>query len=184
MANHPTLAPELDVSAWLNTATPLSLQALRGKVVVIHAFQMLCPGCVSHGIPQTKKIRETFREEDVAVIGLHSVFEHHDVMTPRALEVFLHEYRIAFPIAIDRPTGHGGVPRTMARYQLRGTPSLLLIDRHGYLRFHHFGHVDDLRVGAQIAQLMAEGAAIAAAPAPAAARAGCDDQACGIAATP
>ncbi len=51
-----SVAPELEVTTWLNTHGPLSLAALRGKVVVVYAFQMLCPGCVSHGIPQAKNI--------------------------------------------------------------------------------------------------------------------------------
>jgi len=42
-------APPLQVAQWFNTPAPLSLEALRGKVVVLEAFQMLCPGCVSHG---------------------------------------------------------------------------------------------------------------------------------------
>jgi len=48
------------------------------------------------------------------------------------------------------------VPCTMAAYGLRGTPSLLLIDRQGRLRLNHFGALDDLRAGALIAQLIAE----------------------------
>ncbi|TFW15649.1 redoxin domain-containing protein [Duganella callida] len=99
------VAPELQVESWLNAALPLSLAQLRGKVVVIHAFQMLCPGCVSHGIPQARTIRATFAEQDVAVLGLHSVFEHHAVMNRAALEAFVQEYRIDFPVAIDRPSG-------------------------------------------------------------------------------
>jgi len=34
------------VEQWLNTPKPLNLSDLRGKVVAIEAFQMLCPGCV------------------------------------------------------------------------------------------------------------------------------------------
>lgn len=154
LLHHP--APELQVSAWLNTSEPASLAALRGKVVALYAFQMLCPGCVSHGIPQANAIRESFDAADVAVIGLHSVFEHHDVMTPRALQAFIHEYRLAFPVAVDRPSPTGPVPLTMERYQLRGTPSLLLIDRRGVLRFSHFGRASDMQVGAIIGQLVAE----------------------------
>ncbi|MEQ8206410.1 MAG: TlpA family protein disulfide reductase, partial [Woeseia sp.] len=65
-------APELRVSAWLNTDAPITLAGLRGSVVVIEAFQMLCPGCVSHGLPQARRIAETFRDEDVVVLGLRS----------------------------------------------------------------------------------------------------------------
>tara|TARA_R110002072_G_scaffold100250_3_gene220778 strand:- start:1535 stop:1744 length:210 start_codon:yes stop_codon:yes gene_type:complete len=51
-----TQAPELLVSQWFNTAAELSLAALRGKVVVIEAFQMLCPGCILRGIPLAQSI--------------------------------------------------------------------------------------------------------------------------------
>ena len=43
------LAPTLQVRQWLNTPEAISLEGLRGRVVVLHAFQMLCPGCVSQG---------------------------------------------------------------------------------------------------------------------------------------
>ncbi|MCY1127563.1 redoxin domain-containing protein [Frigidibacter sp. RF13] len=147
---------EIIASDWLNTPNPLSLAALRGKVVALEAFQMLCPGCVSHGLPQAQSIRRIFPEEDVAVIGLHSVFEHHAAMTPVALRAFLHEYRITFPVAIDSPGESGPLPRTMEALGLRGTPSLLLFDRAGELRAHHFGQVHDMVIGAEIAALLAE----------------------------
>lgn len=149
-------APELDVVQWFNTPEPLSLAALRGRVVVLHAFQMLCPGCVSTGLPQAQKIANLFSPDEVAVIGIHTVFEHHEAMTPVALAAFLHEYRIGFPVAVDRPGGEGPIPHTMAAYGMRGTPSLVLIDRAGNVRRHAFGAEDDLRVGAEIGWLMAE----------------------------
>jgi peroxiredoxin len=152
-------APELEVSAWFNAPAGLTLASQRGKVVVVYAFQMLCPGCVSHGIPQSKAIRGLFSAADVAVIGLHTVFEHHEAMNDGALAAFLREYRIGFPVAVDRPSDDGPVPRTMRRYRLQGTPSLLLFDRAGRLRHTLFGRVDDLRAGALIGQLLAEPAA-------------------------
>ncbi len=156
MSKDDEIAPELQVDQWFSTAAPISLASLRGRVVVIHAFQMLCPGCVSHGLPQTTRIREAFAERDVAVIGLHTVFEHHAVMGAEALKVFLHEYRITFPVGIDQASDQGPIPRTMQAYGLNGTPSLLLIDRLGRLRLNHFGHLDDLRVGSLIGQLVVE----------------------------
>ena len=53
-------APELAITRWFNTATDPTLADLRGEVVVIEAFQMLCPGCVSHGLPQAKRIQQAF----------------------------------------------------------------------------------------------------------------------------
>lgn len=149
-------APPLDVVKWFNTPSALSLAGLRGRVVVIESFQMLCPGCVSTGLPQAMRIFETFRPEDVAVIGLHTVFEHHAAQTPVSLEAFLHEYRIPFPVGVDAPGDGAGLPVTMSRYAMRGTPTLTLIDRQGRLRAQYFGHVADLRLGAEIMALIGE----------------------------
>lgn len=151
-------APELDVAQWFNTGEPLTLAGLRGRVVVLHAFQMLCPGCVQSGLPQAQRIAAIFPAGEVAVIGIHTVFEHHEAMTPVSLAAFIHEYRFGFPIAVDRPGDNGPIPHTMAAYGMRGTPSLILIDRSGNLRRHSFGAEDDLKVGAEIAMLMTEGA--------------------------
>lgn len=155
-------APAWQVARWFNTPTPLSLDALRGKVIVLESFQMLCPGCVSHGLPQAARVRATFPEDRVAVIGLHTVFEHHEAMTPVALEAFLHEYRIGFPVGVDHPGEHGPLPRTMQAYGMRGTPTLTLIDREGRLRHQHFGQVSDLVLGAQIASLLNEAPSLTA----------------------
>lgn len=156
MTNEQALAPPLQVERWLNTSEPLTLESLRGKVVVIEAFQMLCPGCVSHGLPQAQRIHATFPADKVAVIGLHTVFEHHEAMTPVSLQAFLHEYRIGFPVGVDRATENDPIPQTMRAYAMRGTPTLLLVDAQGRLRHQHFGQVGDLAIGAQIALLMQE----------------------------
>lgn len=147
-------APEWRISQWLNTPAPLSLAALRGRVIVAVAFQMLCPGCVAQGLPQAQRVREAFDEKDVSVIGLHTVFEHHDAMTPISLRAFLHEYRIVFPVGVDEPDATAAIPRTMAAYQMRGTPTLLLYDRQGRLRRHMFGHASDMQLGSDVMALV------------------------------
>src|SRR3546814_7079352 len=117
----------------------------------------LCPGCVSHGIPQAKAIHAAFPSDKFKVIGLHSVFEHHDAMTPVSLKAFAHEYRLGFPIGIDRAGPDGeAIPQTMRAYGLQGTPTLILIDKAGHVRMQHFGQIEDLRVGAMIGQLLTE----------------------------
>jgi hypothetical protein len=156
----PESPPELSVTRWLNTRQPLSLKALKGKVVMVTAFQMLCRGCVEHGLPQAKRVAEQFSDNEVVVLGLHSVFEHHAVMTPAALEAFMHEYAWPFPVAIDAP-GEGeeaGLPKTMKAYEMRGTPTILLFDRQGRLRRHYFGHVEDMRLAAELMGLSIEDA--------------------------
>lgn len=151
-----SISPPLQVSQWLNSPQPVTLGSLHGRVVVMHAFQMFCPGCVSHGLPQALRIHRLFPQERVTVIGLHTVFEHHDVMGPQALRVFLDEYRIAFPVGIDRAEPGSPVPLTMQAYGLRGTPSVVVFDQAGCVRLSHFGQIDDLQLGAVIGQLLAQ----------------------------
>jgi hypothetical protein len=55
-----SLAPELAVVRWFNTTKPFTLAGLAGKVVLLHAFQMLCPGCVAHGTPQAERAHRTW----------------------------------------------------------------------------------------------------------------------------
>lgn len=142
-----SIAPELCVSQWLNTREPITLAGLRGKVVFIHAFQMLCPGCVMNAMPQAVRVWQHYQQSavsgKVAVIGLHTVFEHHRVMSAEALAVYLHEFRIPFPVGVDAPGENGPIPQTMQHYETQGTPTTLLIDAEGRLRKHHFGLESD-----------------------------------------
>ena len=152
-------APPWTTREWFNTSAAVQLADLRGRVVVLHAFQMLCPACVHHGLPQAQRMQATFASQDVAVIGLHTVFEHHAAMTPVSLQAFLHEYRITFPVGVDAPSADArqSIPITMQAYGMQGTPSLMLIDRNGDLRRHAFGAEDDLVLGAAIASLVVAG---------------------------
>lgn len=150
-----SVAAEWRTTEWFNTSEPLTLAALRGRVVMVCAFQMLCPGCVSQGLPQAQRVAGLFQPSEVAVIGLHSVFEHHDAMGPNALRAFLHEYRIGFPVGVDEPDGVS-LPHTMRTYEFGGTPTTLLIDRSGLLRRQVLGHIPDLQLGAEIMALVGE----------------------------
>ncbi len=174
---YPMAAPFITQS-WLNAADDFSLAALRGRVVLVEVFQMLCPGCVSHALPQAQKAARHFSATDLVLIGLHSVFEHHQAQGTRAaLQAFAHEYRLEFPIAIDAPGDADAVPQTMRHYAMRGTPTLLLIDREGRLRMQHFGVLEDMALGAMIMSVIAEGA-LAVASASSNPAAGCDELGC------
>jgi hypothetical protein len=180
-----SISPPLQASQWLKSPKPVTLDGLHGRVVVLHTFQMLCPGCVSHGLPQALRIHRLFPHDRVAVIGLHTVFENHDVMGPQALRVFLDEYRIPFPVGVDQADPGGPIPLTMQAYGLRGTPSVVVFDQQGHVRLSHFGQIDDLQLGAVIGQLLVEAPSSAAIDAAATAAdriraSACADGACGL----
>jgi peroxiredoxin len=149
-------APEWQTSEWLNVSEPLDLPMLRGRAIVLLAFQMLCPGCVQTALPQLSRVHETFDHDRVVAIGLHTVFEHHAAMSPTTLRAFVGEYKFGFPVAVDHPGETGGMPLTMRGYQMQGTPTLILIDAMGRLRQQTFGHETDLKLGAAIMALMLE----------------------------
>jgi thiol-disulfide isomerase/thioredoxin len=155
------LAPPLVTSAWLNSDANLTLEGLRGRVVVIEVFQMLCPGCVMHAMPQAIRLWQHYRASpmanDVVILGLHSVFEHHTVMNPQALAVYLYEFKIPFAVGVDRPGESSPLPVTMRAYGMRGTPTTLFIDRQGRLRAQHFGIEPDGDMIQRIDQLLGEG---------------------------
>ncbi len=153
----PENPPELETTGWINADAPLTLKALRGKVVVVVAFQMLCPACLEHGLPQAKRLAQKFNPDEVVIVGLHTVFEHHAVMSPAALQVFMAEFKWPFPVGIAA-AGPDGIPKAMAAYQMQGTPTLLLFDRAGRLRRHYFGRPDDMQLAAEIMGLAIEDA--------------------------
>lgn len=138
----------------------MTLDELRGTIVLIHVFQMLCPVCVLHATPQAVRLwqhyRQGTRDSDVVVLGLHTVFEHHRVMTPAALAVYLHEFCMPFPVGVDMAGSDGPIPQTMRAYTAQGTPTTLLVDGAGRLRKHHFGVESDQQLIADVDRLTTE----------------------------
>jgi len=145
--------PDWDVTRWLG-GDPGALPGLRGKVVVVHAFQMLCPGCIYRGLPQAMRLAKELDPEDALVVGLHTVFEHHEAMGERSLEAFLSELRVPFPVGVDAHDEGMARPRTMRAWDLRGTPSTVIVDRDGRLAHQSFGPEDDLELGLRLGALL------------------------------
>ncbi|WP_211275295.1 TlpA family protein disulfide reductase [Actinoplanes rectilineatus] len=148
-------APEWTVTRWFNSA-PLTLHGLRGRVILLEVFQMLCPGCLQHSLPQAVRLDRALRGDRVVTVGLHSVFENHTEMTPAHLGGFLAQSRITFPVAVDAHRWDGEIesPVTFDRYRMKGTPTTVLIDQDGMIRFHEFGRFDDGTVTGLIRRLL------------------------------
>lgn len=58
--------------------------------------------------------------------------------------------RVQFPVAVDRRIETERLPQTMRAFGMRGTPTLILIDRKGRVAFHGFCRHFDLEVGFQL----------------------------------
>lgn len=152
---NPETPPEIEAATWLNTDEPQSLAGHKGKVVVLAAFQLHCPGSLKHGLPQAERLAANFSDDEVAVIGLNTPFEQHTQQTPEALAAFVEAQELSIPVALDTPNG-SSLPKTFEAYELQGTPAILVFDRQGRLRRHYLGQVDDVRLGAEIMALVIE----------------------------
>ena len=145
----PQNPPELAASTWLNAPEPRPLKSLKGKVVVLTAFQTHCPGSLKHGLPQAERVAQGFTDDEVAVIGLNVAFEEPEAQTADMLEAFCAAQGLLFAVAKDTING-GDIPKTMAAYEIQGTPTTLIFDRQGRLRRHYLGRIDDIRLAAEI----------------------------------
>ena len=119
---------------------------------------MWCPGCNEFSIPLFRRWEEIYGgRDDVVVVSMHTVFEGHDVQTPRALRRFVADHGIEHPVGIDnyRPDDRE-VPETMKRFRTGGTPHVVIVDREGKIRFSHFGVFDAAPVEAFIERLLKE----------------------------
>ena len=152
---NPERPPEITASRWLNSDSKRTLKGEKGKVIFVTVCQIACPGSVKFGLPQAMRIRASFAEAEVAVLGLHMAFEKFDEQTPDKVQAFLTDSGITIPVAYDKPNGENQ-PQTMQDYELHGTPAILMFDRQGRLRRHYLGAVDDLRLGAEIMALLIE----------------------------
>ena len=152
---NPETPPDFTVQRWFNTDEPITLAALKGKVVFLTAFQMQCQASLKHGLPQAARMAKSFNPDEVAVIAINTAFEDHDKQAVGALEAFIRDNGLTFPIAKDKPDG-AHLPKTAAAYQIRATPTVLVFDRQGRLRRHYLGEVDDIRLAAEIIALVIE----------------------------
>jgi cytochrome c biogenesis protein CcdA/thiol-disulfide isomerase/thioredoxin len=124
-------APELtEISAWLNSP-PLTLERLRGKVVLIDFWTYSCINCI-RTLPHLRSWYAAYQSKGLVIVGVH---------TPEfAFERVLSNVRenarrlgVRYPIALDNEYG------TWDAYQNQYWPAEYLIDRDGRVRYVHFG---------------------------------------------
>ncbi len=117
-------APELaGRGGWVNTARDLSLQSLRGKVVLLDFWTFACINCL-HVIEELRPLEQRFGDA-LVVVGVHSPkFEHE--RDHEALVRAVARYDVRHPVLDDPDL------TTWNQYAVRAWPTLVLVDPAGY----------------------------------------------------
>lgn len=127
-------APELQgVEAWINTS-PLTLEAQRGKVVVVHFWAFGCINCIRN-LPHYDAWRRQFSTDDLTIIGIHTpeTVEERDLAK---LRTNVAERGIKYPVAFDRKGENWNA------WANNLWPSVYLIDRQGQVRSWWYGELN------------------------------------------
>jgi cytochrome c biogenesis protein CcmG/thiol:disulfide interchange protein DsbE len=125
---------------------PVSLESLRGKVVVLNFWASWCyPACYEEA-PALEAGWRQFQSKDVVVVGV--AIQDKD---PASLE-FIKRFGLTFPNAPD-PAGKVSID-----YGVYGVPETFVIDRKGVIRRKHVGGVTDAAFRESVEPLIAESA--------------------------
>jgi len=109
----------------------VSLEALRGRVVVVNFWASWCyPACYEEA-PALARAWQTYKDRGVMMIGINI----QDKEEPA--KKFLTQFGHTFPNAPD-PAG-----RVSVDYGVYGVPETFFIDRAGRVRWKHVGAVTD-----------------------------------------
>jgi len=118
------------ITAWLNSA-PLTLKALRGKVVLVDFWTYACIDCV-RALPYTTEWDRKYREQGLMIVGVHSP-EFEAEKNTEGLRAAIARYGIRYPVAQDNHLD------TWRNFANRTWPAHYLIDRNGRVVYTHFG---------------------------------------------
>src|SRR5205809_1047718 len=89
-------APELEGgSAWLNTAGPIRMKDLRGKIVLLDFWTLCCINCI-HTLPDLAKLEQKYADQ-LVVIGVHSAKFDNEKNTESIRKAIL-RYEISHPV--------------------------------------------------------------------------------------
>jgi cytochrome c biogenesis protein CcdA/thiol-disulfide isomerase/thioredoxin len=119
--------------AWINSA-PLTLQQLRGKVVLVDFWTYSCINCL-RTLPHLKAWYATYHKEGLDIIGVHTpefAFEHVTSNVRAAVK----RLGVTWPVVQDNRY------QTWDNYANQYWPAEYLIDRTGHIRHTNFGEGD------------------------------------------
>lgn len=132
-------APPFDFDGWLNSA-PLSLDDLRGRVVLVRWWTDTCPFCASSA-PALRALHEQYSARGLTVIGVfHPKAGRDDPLDVARVQRAVESRQFLFPVAIDWDWRN----RTLKEWWLTGpkrpaTSVTFLLDKSGIIQFVHPG---------------------------------------------
>jgi cytochrome c biogenesis protein CcdA/thiol-disulfide isomerase/thioredoxin len=125
------LVPSLSgAQDWLNSK-PLTLDELKGKVVLVDFWTYSCINCL-RSIPYVRAWAEKYRDHGLVVIGVHApefAFERNIENVKNAVTTL----KIGYPVAIDNDY------KIWRAFENEYWPAHYFIDAKGKVRHHHFG---------------------------------------------
>jgi len=140
-------APDIQrITAWINSA-PLTMQELRGKVVLVDFWTYSCINCL-RTLPYLESWDAHYRSKGLVILGVHSpefAFEHSLGNVRAAVK----RLGVRYPVALDNDFA------TWNAYQNQYWPADYLIDRRGHVRDAHFGEGAYAETEHKIRQLLA-----------------------------
>ncbi len=123
--------PELTgIEGWINSE-PLTLEGLKGKVVLIDFWTYSCINCIRNNV-YLEKWYEAYKDQGFVIIGVHApefAFEK----VKANVEQGVHEQHITYPVALDNNLD------TWNAFGNRSWPAAYLIDKDGQVRRFHEG---------------------------------------------
>ncbi|MBT3269189.1 redoxin domain-containing protein [Candidatus Poribacteria bacterium] len=127
-------APELGKPdlLWFNVEEPLTLEALRGRLVILDFWTFCCINCI-HIIPALRAAEERY-PDDLAVIGVHSP-KFDAEKDPENVAQAIARYEIVHPVVHDPEF------TIWKSYGVRAWPTLVFISPDGQIIGHHSGEV-------------------------------------------
>lgn len=132
-------APSFKFDGWLNTE-PLTLEDLKGKVVLVRWFTETCPFCASSA-PALRALHEEYADKGVVIIGVyHPKAGRNDPLNIERVERVVEAREFKFPIGIDWDWRNG----TLKEWWITGprrpaTSVTFILDKSGVIQFIHPG---------------------------------------------
>ena len=124
-------APEFTgITNWLNSE-PLTMQGLRGKVVLVDFWTYTCINCI-RTLPYVTSWDEKYRDKGLVIVGVHSP-EFEFEKNTKNVENAIKQYGIKYAVAQDNDFA------TWNAYSNQYWPAKYLIDKDGKIRYFHFG---------------------------------------------